>query len=334
MKISEIKRIIVSRTDSIGDVMLTLPLCTWIKSQFPNATLVFLARSYTIPVIACFAPIDEILDWDAISNLPTVEKTDRLKADCIIHVFPNAEIANLAKKAKISFRIGTSHRIFHFLTCNYKVNFTRKKSDLHEAQLNFELVRPLGLVDIPSLEDLGNQTSAFKLPINNVYLPIDKSELSRAIILHPKSKGSALEWPIEKYVELGSELVKNGKTVLITGTESEGIVIRNHFAFSSQIIDLTGKLSLPELIALVSMVKVIVACSTGPIHIAAVLGTPTIALFSSRKPIHPGRWRPLGNRAATLVFNPDCPDCKKGKVCRCLEKIPTSLVASQIYALK
>ena len=150
MKINEVNRIIVSRTDSIGDVMLTLPFCAWLKECFPQATLVFLARGYTIPVVACFKPVDEILDWDLIVNLPIAEKIGLLKADCIVHLFPNKDVAALSKKAKIPYRIGTSHRIFHFLTCNYKVNFSRKNSSLHEAQLNFELARPFGLKSIPS----------------------------------------------------------------------------------------------------------------------------------------------------------------------------------------
>ena len=57
------KRIIISRTDSIGDVMLTLPLCAWIKEKFPSAHLIFLGNSYTHPVINCFQPIDQFADW-------------------------------------------------------------------------------------------------------------------------------------------------------------------------------------------------------------------------------------------------------------------------------
>ncbi len=333
MKIGEIKRIIISRTDSIGDVMLTLPLCAWIKTQFPDATLVFLAKAYTIPVVACFKPVDEILDWDTITNLPLAEKIDRLKSDCILHVFPNSSIAALAKKAKIPFRIGTSHRTFHFLSCNYKVGFTRKKSNLHEAQLNFELARPLGLESIPSFESIIDQSTNFNLPKSLPIKQLKDIDLSNTIVLHPKSQGSALDWPIEKYVELGNQLVSAGKTVLITGTEQEGLLIRKEFSFSSRLIDLTGEMSLSQLIELLSNVKVIVACSTGPIHIAAIIGTPVITLFSSRKPIHPGRWCPLGSTSKVLVFDENCSACKKGKQCRCLEEIPALLVAKHIHAL-
>ncbi|MEY4521678.1 MAG: hypothetical protein RIT10_863, partial [Bacteroidota bacterium] len=112
-------RILISRTDSIGDVMLTLPMCVWIKKQYPQATLIYLGKNYTKPVVNCFSVVDEFEDWNTFEQLPSVEKLNQLKAleiDTIIHVFPNKEIAQLAKKAKIKHRIGTSHRGFHFLT--------------------------------------------------------------------------------------------------------------------------------------------------------------------------------------------------------------------------
>ena len=266
-------------------------------------------------------------------NLPIAEKIGLLKADCIVHLFPNKDVAALSKKAKIPYRIGTSHRIFHFLTCNYKVNFSRKNSRLHEAQLNFELARPFGLKSIPSFESIIAIGPHFSLPIKPTPKALKNIDLSNAIVLHPKSQGSAIEWPIEKYHALSEQLIQSGKTVLITGTEKEGEMMRKQFSFSQHLIDLTGQLTLSELIALLSKVKVVVACSTGPIHIAAVLGTPTIALFSSRKPIHPGRWRPLGEKSKVLVFDENCQNCEKGKQCRCLEEIPVALIIKHIDVL-
>ena len=95
-------KIIISRTDSIGDVILTLPLCVWLKKQFPQTELVFLGRTYTKDIIACFDVVDTFLNFDDFPSIPTSERIARLKADCIIHVFPNREIAALSKKSKNS----------------------------------------------------------------------------------------------------------------------------------------------------------------------------------------------------------------------------------------
>jgi len=327
----KIDKIIISRTDSIGDVLLTLPLCVWLKTHFPSAKLSFLGRNYTKSVIKSFTVIDEFIALEELLNQPTVEKINRLKgADCIIHVFPYREIASLAKQAKIPIRIGTSHRLFHLLTCNKRVNFTRKNSELHEAQLNFELLKPLGLTTIPSFQECQNATEYFKVGSENLPDFLTSINLTNLVILHPKSQGSAIEWPIENYLELALQLVKAGKTVCFTGTENEGVLFRNQLPKNSAIIDSTGKLSLSQLQVLISKSYALVACSTGPYHIAGLCGIKAIGLFSARKPIHPGRWKALGKKSIALVYDENCSGCKSKKTCDCVRKISIKNVLNEL----
>jgi ADP-heptose:LPS heptosyltransferase len=273
------------------------------------------------------------LNWDEIQNLPLSVKIDSMKADCIIHVFPRREIAVLAKKAKIPLRIGTAHRTFHFLNCNSRVNFSRKKSLLHEAQLNFELLRPLGLQSIPSLNEIQDQSSNFIGP--NTILPTFLKDMNwdKTIVLHPKSQGSALEWPLENYVDLANLLVTEGYSVLLTGTEKEGALFRHLFQLGDSLIDSTGKLTLIELISVLSKTKALAACSTGPLHISAMLNIRSVGLYSMRKPIHPGRWKPLGVNSVSLVFDENCPTCAKGVICQCLRKIPVNMLRNALLEL-
>jgi ADP-heptose:LPS heptosyltransferase len=323
-------KIIISRTDSIGDVILTLPLCVWLKKQFPQTELVFLGRSYTKDIIACFDVVDTFLNFDDFSSLPTSERIARLKADCIIHVFPNREIAALSKKAKIPMRIGTAHRIFHLLTCNYRLNFSRKRSLLHESQLNFELLKPIGFNETPSFDFLFQSLNHFNIPTISLPTEFSGIDFSNTIILHPKSQGSAVEWPLEKYIELAQVLVQQKKTVIFTGTENEGKEFSAILPVHPQIIDSSGKLNLKQLIFLISSCEALVACSTGPYHIAGISGIKAIGLFSPRKPIHPGRWRALGNKSVALVFDSSCSKCGKGKACSCIENISVQSVLSAI----
>ena len=62
------QKIVISRTDSIGDVVLTLPLAGILKEKFPEAQIVFLGNSYTRPVIRCSQFVDEIWEWDKLSK--------------------------------------------------------------------------------------------------------------------------------------------------------------------------------------------------------------------------------------------------------------------------
>lgn len=321
-----IERIIISRTDSIGDVILTLPMCDWIKRHYPNARIIFLGKNYTLPILKAYKAIDEVCDWSEFESLPTVQRLSKfreLNADAIIHVFPNKEIASLAKKVKIAHRIGTSHRSFHLLTCNHKVNFTRKRSDKHEAQLNFELLRPLGLKEIPSIEELTVSTALFQ-PVAE-QLPDSVEQFIQHhpdfIILHPKSQGSALEWPIENYSKLTTLLNHKGIAVAYTGTEKEGVLFRGYLPGGDLTMDTSGLFSLEQLMTFIQRSKGIVACSTGPLHIGGFSGIKTVGLFSNRRPIHPGRWHAIGRDTHYLVNDENCPVCAKNQECKCIKDI-------------
>ncbi|TNE56211.1 MAG: glycosyltransferase family 9 protein [Bacteroidetes bacterium] len=326
------KTILISRTDSIGDVVLTLPICSWIKKQFPESRILFLCRSYTKAVVSCYLPIDEIICWDDLINQSEQERIRQIKSQdifCCIHVFPNKDIARLMHRAKVPHRIGTSHRSFHLLTCNHRVSFTRKRSELHESALSFNLCKPLGLEELPSLKEISQWTSThFQTP--DIELPPDLQSLSNFVVLHPKSQGSALEWPLENYIQLSRELISKGYTAVFTGTEKEGLLFRDQLPHEEKCLDLSGRLSLEQLIVLISQAKALVACSTGPYHLAGVTGIRAIGLFSSRRPIHPGRWKALGLKATFLVNDPECPTCKKGEKCHCIEKISVDQVLKSV----
>jgi len=292
----EPKNILISRTDSIGDVVLTLPICFWLKTQFPNCKIIFLGNTYTQPVLECYPYIDEILEWKKVAAIPFSEQIELIQAlhiDTCIHVFPRKAIAHLMKKAKVETRIGTSHRFFHLFTCNERVKFTRFNSDLHEAQLNFELLRPLGLERIPMLKEIEEMYDGFKAKYQKIPAFLMRGH---KIVIHPKSNGSAVEWPIEKYMALAKKLAKEGRYVYFTGTEEEGKTFRHLIPEARNIVDFTGKFTLSELITFLSKCEAIIGCSTGPLHLGSILGLITVGIYSRTKPLHPGRWRPLGKK--------------------------------------
>lgn len=318
--------IIISRTDSIGDVVLTLPMAGIIKQSLTHSKIIFLGRNYTKDVIGLSEHVDEFLSFDDILKLTFQEQVDafkKLNATHIIHVFPVKEIAMLAKKVGIENRIGTTNRLWHWFTCNVRIKLSRKNSDLHEAQLNTKLLASLGITKEFSLEDLSNAYGFTKIPQlekNHLDL-IGKSKTN--IILHPKSKGSAREWGLDNFSKLISELDKTKFTIYISGTAQEGELVKELIAKHPEVINLTGKLSLQQFIAFINHCDVLIAASTGPLHIAAALGKKAIGLFAPMRPIHPGRWKPIGKQANYLVLNKDCSDCRKTMDCHCIREIQT-----------
>ena len=139
----KLKKIIISRTDSIGDVILTLPVAGVLKEYDPDIKIFFLGKSYTKDVVNTSEYIDYFINWDEIQSLDhegQIRKFAETGVDAIIHVFPVKKIAQLAKKAKIPVRVGATGRLYHYFTCNKLVPFSRKRSSLHEAQLNLKLI--------------------------------------------------------------------------------------------------------------------------------------------------------------------------------------------------
>lgn len=306
------KRVVISRTDSIGDVVLTLPMCAALKKLFSGVEIIFLGRNYTVEVLRCYPFIDQIIPWDEWEKQPFEKQKQLLKelnVDAFIHVFPRKELARLAKAANIKYRVGTSHRLFHWRTCNIKPNFTRKGSDYHESQLNFELLKAFGVSELPSIPELIDWLSYFepKAEMNSKLESLLNTDRKK-IILHPKSQGSAVEWPMEKYIDLAKQLVKLDYRVYFSGTEKEGLLFRSELPENDEIIDVSGKSNLGEFITFISKCDGLLACSTGPLHLAAILNKKAIGLYTNLRPMHPGRWAPLGKNSKAITMEKSHPE--------------------------
>ncbi len=326
------KRIIISRTDNLGDVILTLPLAAALKKIYPQVKIIFLGKTYTETIIKRCRAVDEFADWDQAKNKSKNEIIDffrKLQADVIIHVFPDYQIAKFSYKAGIPMRIGTSHRLYHWIFCNKKVDLPRKKSDLHEAQLNLKLIEPLGgkkeysLQEIPALFE-------FNDGINSQKNHAEKFKL----ILHPGTKGSAREWGIVNFKNLIALLDKDIYEIYITGTEEEGQRFRQAFQGFPNVVDVTGKMNMEAFIAFIFSCDGIVAASTGPLHIAAAAGKIAIGIYAPMRPIFPMRWAPLGTKASYHVLPKSCTACQKSGACACIQSISPLEVKANLENLR
>ena len=323
------ERIIISRTDSIGDVILTLPMATLLKQLLPGCTVIFLGSSYTKDIVACCPDVDEFYDWK------TADLAD-IEADTIIHVLPRPELAKAARRAKIQNRVGTTNRLYHWWTCNWLIKLSRKNSDLHEAQLNLKL---LGFMEgvkkeysLPEVVGLMNFKSA-KASCDAVQY-IDNQKFN--LILHPKSKGSAREWGLDNFKRLIEILPADSFKIFICGTENEGAMVRDALLSTPRenTVDLTGKLSLADYIAFIDHCDGLVAASTGPLHIAAALGKHALGLYPPIRPMHPGRWACIGKNAKVFVTDRQCDECRKTQDCRCMRMIEPEMLKSYLVNLK
>ena len=298
------RNILISRIDAIGDVTLTIPICGYLKSVFPESRISFLGRRYTEPVISTCSSIDEFINYDELKILSESRQVAYMKArsiDIIIHVFPNGHLSRLAKKSKIPLRVGTSHRWYHWLSCNRLVSLGRKKSNLHEAELNLRLLKGMGVTEFPALNEIHQYYNFTNLDVvpENILNLLSKEKFN--LILHPKSHGSGKEWPLSRYKELIAILPEENYTIFISGSEKEKDLLKDWIPeIGKAVVDITGLMSLGQLIAFIKRADGLVACSTGPLHLAAALGINTLGLYPDVRPIHGERWGPLGKKAGYI----------------------------------
>ena len=144
------KKIIVSRTDNLGDVILTLPLITQIKKNFPKATITFLIKRYVHDLIKNYPGIDEFVFIDDLNESSKLRKFFKQKKfDLMFNVYPRFEIALAAFLSGIKIRVGTGYRWYSCLF-NKRNHEHRKTAEKHEAVYNLNLLK----IILNSKEDL------------------------------------------------------------------------------------------------------------------------------------------------------------------------------------
>ncbi len=322
------KRIVISRTDNMGDVILTLPLLGYLKSTIPDLNISFIGKAYTKAIIKQCIFVDEFLDREEIINDP--HALGKLRADTIIFIYPDRKISAIAKQVQIKHRVATAHRWYNWLHCNHLVDFSRVKSTLHESQLNFNLLKPFKLNGDFDTSEL---VSYYGLQPSQQDYSHFISPTKFNLIIHPKSKGSAREWPLENYLNLINSLPHENYQIFVTGLKAEGDLIREQkpeLLSHPAVIDLTGKFNLEELSSFISQADGLLACSTGVLHLAAAVGIHALGLYSPMKPIHPGRWMPVGKNSSYLVLAKDCSDCRNSKDCACIQSIAVADVKQRL----
>jgi ADP-heptose:LPS heptosyltransferase len=200
--------------------------------------------------------------------------------------------------------------------------------------LNIKLLEGISGISNISLEDISKLYGLTRVePLNSNFIQlIDNNK--KNVILHPKSKGSAREWGVQNFIKLIGLLPEKEFKIFVSGTKEEGELIRGSGIFdSNHVTDLSGKMSLGQLMSFINSCDSLVAASTGPLHLAAAMGIKAIGIYPPIKPMHPGRWAPIGLKASFVVKEKDCDDCRKQGPCHCMEEITAEEIIKQLINL-
>jgi len=339
------KKILISRTDRIGDFMLTLPVFECLKSYF-DLEITVLCNELVLPLIDNNPYVNRRIsiskqDGDA----EIIEKIRSYQFDTLLVMVNDPIICRLIPKLHfIPTRIGPLSKIRMYFHYTHPIIQKRSRSVKNEAEYNLELLEIFNLRKIqspsPKLYFIKNTIKPLKERFNQ-QIPFDQNKQQK-IIFHSGMSGSALNWPFEFYQELLEKLLEEKYFVILTGT-GESEIDRNQLLiqqfqkkYKKNLIDLTNQLNLKELATLISACNLYIGPSTGPTHIAAATGTKVITFYPPIQVQSAERWGPF--KANATVFSPQVTCGRKykckGKSCElydCFTSITPANVMAQVH---
>ena len=321
--------ILLVRPDGIGDEILSLPVATALRRMMPGARLSFLSSAYAAPVLAHHPDLDEVLTLTGQERLGELVRLFKRNVDAAIFLKPFRRLMTAAWLARVPLRVGTGYRWYSFLL-NRRVYEHRSDFSRHESSYNLGLLRGLGL-------------SPGEVTPPRLVVTAEEQEWARSflgessrlrVVVHPGGFSSRLWKPVH-YRNLVLHLAQGGREVLLTGNAAERDKFRTEAGISQWpdgVRDLMGVLTIRQLMAVIAESHAVVSLATGPMHLAAALGVPTVSIFDPRRNNSPTRWQPLGTG---VVLKPEVPTCEKCiyEACPywdCLDRITVETVEEQV----
>ncbi len=223
------------------------------------------------------------------------------------------------KRARVPLRIGHLNRLYYFWLANKIIYIKRKRCDLHQAQMCMQYLKALGF---PFFVPVNEIPALIRLkPSLHLHVKQHLDSQVFNLVIHPGSNGHTIEWPKAHFAKLIEIMPKNVK-IFVTGSAKEAEQYGDLIHCRDNVTPLFGAFSVSELTSFLKYADGVVVGSTGPLHIAAALGTKVLGLFPAQKDLDVKRWGPIGVNASTL----ESPHCmvstgRTPKRCDCMKYI-------------
>lgn len=311
-------RILVARPDRIGDVILSTPVIAALRAQYPNAHITFLVRDFVAPLVRGLAGVDAVFVYDPDGRHSGIRGFFRLMEELKAQRFQISIVLQSTRKiAAALFGVGVPNRIgplskpHSYLFYNRGSRQRRSLVEMHEADYNLQLLRKLGIRvggrRLPSRVAVSEEKrAAARAWLAGKGWRAEDANRKRLIAVHPGMGGSALNWPENYYVELIRGLRKEGNEVLLTGGPAEGFLLErivleleksgdSAIVYGGRLEDAAGAAGVDALGALFAEADLVVAPSTGPLHVAVALDRPVVTFYPPIRVQSAIRWGPYLN---------------------------------------
>ena len=318
IKPAEIKKILVVRTDAIGDLVLATPALDALRAKFPRAHIALMVRPYNQFVVKNNPAIDELIVEDLydrfhfgrriglLKYLQWILRIRRKHFDVMINLAGDFPYALIGYLAGIPCRIGDRGRVAYSWLYNYKVNQRLNSWALHEVEHNFELLAPLG-IELNSAGKCRLYPDADQLAAAAQLLHDNGLAGKKIIGVNVGTSGTNKAWALDNFVELIKRLAVQYQTkIVLVGGPKENELNKQILPELGETAINLGGLPVELFIALLKQFDLYVANDTGPTHLAAALEVPSVILYTSKYQ-QPARWAPWGNRHRLIKNVSNCP---------------------------
>lgn len=315
--VPDVRKIAVLRANALGDFLFALPALEALRAAYPQAEIVLLARQWHADFLAGRpGPVDRVVvlpPIPGVSERPGAEQADDPQARAAFFAAMRAEGFDLALQMHGGGR--SSNPALLELGARFNVGLRAPDAPPLDRWLPYVLYQP----EIVRYLELAALVGAAPVALEPRLLLTERDQAEAdalapqdagaLVALHPGAGDARRQWPPEHFAAVADALAGRGCRILLSGTPPEQpIVAAVRAAMRPESIDLCGRLSLGGLAALFARCALVVSNDTGPLHLAAAVGAPTVGIYWCGNQITYGhmtraRHRPL------LSWRLDCPAC-------------------------
>jgi lipopolysaccharide heptosyltransferase II len=310
------KRILIVRTDRVGDVLLSTPVIKALRENYPSAYIAMMVNPYAKEIIEGNPYLDEVIVYDKEGkhkswprSMKFAMRLKKKRFDLAIILHPTNRVHLVTFFAGIPYRIGYNRKLGNLLTV--RLEHEKHLGQKHELEYNFDLLRYLGIaVKDKSLFMPINPES--EVWVRDIFAKEGIKESDKLLAIHPAASCPSKIWPVERFALVADKLAKDYglKILVIAGpkdTAKAAALIKN---MRSGVVDLSGKTSLSQLASVLRRSSLFISNDSGPVHLAVAVGTPVISIFGRNQlGLSPLRWGPLGRRDKVLHKEVGCLEC-------------------------